>query len=110
MKRIGLLDGKLSVPWSNGLRLTRNTFGWFSASIPLRRLWSSLPLKKIPQVCTIVGGVVSPLLANIYLDKLDKYVEQQLIPAHTRGERRKDNAAYKSIKQKAARARKAGKT
>ena len=24
------------------------------------------------------GGVLSPLLANIYLDKLDKYVEQEL--------------------------------
>ena len=29
------------------------------------------------------GGVVSPILANIYLDRLDKFVENVLIPAHT---------------------------
>lgn len=26
------------------------------------------------------GGVVSPILANIYLDQLDRYVEQVLLP------------------------------
>src|SRR5579871_6423182 len=26
--------------------------------------------------CTIVGGVISPLLSNVYLDKLDTFVEQ----------------------------------
>ncbi len=31
------------------------------------------------------GGVVSPILPNIYLDKLDKFVEQELIPQYTRG-------------------------
>ena len=31
------------------------------------------------------GGVVSPILANIYLDRLDKYVETMLIPANTQG-------------------------
>jgi group II intron reverse transcriptase/maturase len=41
------------------------------------------------------GGVVSPILANIYLDKLDKYVENTLIPAYTCGTRRKINPAYK---------------
>jgi hypothetical protein len=56
------------------------------------------------------GGVLSPLLANIYLDKLDKYIEKKLIPAHTRGEARKGNATYESIKLKAFRARKTGKT
>ena len=34
------------------------------------------------------GGIVSPLLANIYLDRLDKFVENVLIPAHTRGTER----------------------
>ena len=29
------------------------------------------------------GGVVSPVLSNIYLDKLDKFVEQELIPQYT---------------------------
>jgi group II intron reverse transcriptase/maturase len=31
------------------------------------------------------GGVVSPLLSNIYLHKLDEFVERELIPQHTRG-------------------------
>ena len=56
------------------------------------------------------GGVLSPLLANIYLDKLDQYVEQELIPAYTKGKARKFNAAYQNIQQKASRARKEGRT
>jgi len=40
------------------------------------------------------GGVLSPLLANIYLDKLDSYIEQELIPEYTRGKRRKANPEY----------------
>ena len=37
------------------------------------------------EVIHCVGGVVSPVLSNIYLDKLDKFVEQELIPQYTRG-------------------------
>src|SRR5205807_7609514 len=37
------------------------------------------------------GGVVSPILANIYLDRLDEFVEQTLLPAYTRGTRRRTN-------------------
>jgi len=40
------------------------------------------------------GGVCSPVLSNIYLDKLDKYVEQVLIPAYTKGEKRRNNVPY----------------
>jgi len=54
------------------------------------------------------GGVLSPLLANVYLNKLDKYIEQQLIPAYTKGETRKGNADYRSLQRKASRARKEG--
>lgn len=35
------------------------------------------------------GGVISPILANIHLDRLDKYVEGTLIPEFTRGKVRK---------------------
>ena len=56
------------------------------------------------------GGVLSPLLANVYLDKLDQYVEQQLIPAYARGEERRRNPAYKSMQGKASRARKERRT
>jgi group II intron reverse transcriptase/maturase len=41
------------------------------------------------------GGIVSPILSNIYLDRLDKFVEDTLIPAYTRGEKREANLAYK---------------
>ena len=40
------------------------------------------------------GGVVSPILSNIYLDRLDKFVENVLIPAHTRGTERRNNREY----------------
>lgn len=55
------------------------------------------------------GGVLSPLLSNIYLDKLDQYVEKTLIPQYTRGSQRKQNPAYKSLTAKIHRARKQGK-
>jgi group II intron reverse transcriptase/maturase len=40
------------------------------------------------------GGIVSPVLANLYLDRLDQYVESTLLPAHHRGDRRKVNPEY----------------
>ena len=40
-------------------------------------------LSGVPQ-----GGVVSPVLSNIYLDRLDKFVETVLIPEYTRGRAR----------------------
>ena len=43
------------------------------------------------------GGVVSPILSNIYLDRLDKFVERELIPAFTRGHARRRNPEYASV-------------
>jgi group II intron reverse transcriptase/maturase len=40
------------------------------------------------------GAILSPLLANIYLNRFDQYVRQYLIPAHTRGKRRAWNREY----------------
>ncbi|HKB39638.1 MAG TPA: reverse transcriptase domain-containing protein [Gemmataceae bacterium] len=40
------------------------------------------------------GGILSPLLANICLNELDRFVEDTLIPAYTKGKRHKDNPAY----------------
>jgi group II intron reverse transcriptase/maturase len=41
------------------------------------------------------GGVVSPILSNIYLHELDEFVENELIPAYTRGKRRRRNPLYR---------------
>jgi group II intron reverse transcriptase/maturase len=60
-------------------------------------------LSGVPQ-----GGVVSPILSNIYLDKLDKFVEQELIPQYTRGARRKGNPEYDRTAVRLARARQRG--
>jgi group II intron reverse transcriptase/maturase len=40
------------------------------------------------------GGVISPILSNIYLDRLDKFVEGTVIPAYTRGKERERNKLY----------------
>jgi group II intron reverse transcriptase/maturase len=55
------------------------------------------------------GGVVSPTLANIYLDRLDRYVETMLIPAYTRGERRAENPVYKRLRDNVAYRKRTGK-
>lgn len=49
-------------------------------------------LSGVPQ-----GGIVSPLLSNILLDKLDKFVEETLIPQHTKGKRRRENKEYQNL-------------
>ncbi len=54
------------------------------------------------------GGVVSPVLSNIYLDRLDSFVEHTLIPAYTRGLKRKKNAPYNNLAYPIAKARRAG--
>lgn len=51
------------------------------------------------------GGVISPILSNIYLHRLDTFVENVLIPEYTRGERRTKNRAYCRVQTAAARAR-----
>jgi len=54
------------------------------------------------------GSILSPILANIYLAKLDRYVETTLIPAHTRGDRRHINLAYRRLYGMARRRKNAG--
>jgi group II intron reverse transcriptase/maturase len=54
------------------------------------------------------GGVVSPVLSNIYLHKLDEFAERVLIPQYTRGDRRKDNPEYERLKRRRQRSREQG--
>jgi len=54
------------------------------------------------------GSVVSPVLSNIYLHKLDEYVETVLIPQYTQGQTRTRNPAYVSVRGRLAYARRLG--
>ena len=54
------------------------------------------------------GGVVSPILANIYLDRLDQFVETVLIPAHTQGTARRRNRQWGALSTRLAYHRKRG--
>jgi group II intron reverse transcriptase/maturase len=60
-------------------------------------------LSGVPQ-----GGVVSPVLSNIYLHKLDEFVEKELIPRYTRGDRREKNPEYRRVNGRRQYARKRG--
>ena len=51
------------------------------------------------------GGIASPVLSNIYLDRLDQYVEQRLLPEYNLGRRRRPNPAYQVLEYAIARAR-----
>jgi group II intron reverse transcriptase/maturase len=54
------------------------------------------------------GGVVSPILANIYLDRLDQFVETELLPVHNHGHRREDNPEYRHVRNQAEREERQG--
>ncbi|MBZ9645603.1 reverse transcriptase/maturase family protein, partial [Streptomyces sp. PSKA30] len=54
------------------------------------------------------GGVASPVLSNIYLHRLDEFVEAVLIPEYTRGDRRARNPAYLEMQNLLAQARRRG--
>jgi len=60
-------------------------------------------LSGVPQ-----GGIVSPILANILLDKLDKFVETVLIPKYTKGVKREKNREYDRLMTNSLRLRKRG--
>lgn len=46
------------------------------------------------------GSIVSPILANLYLNRFDQFVEQTVIPAYTNGKRRAHNPEYDRISNK----------
>jgi len=55
--------------------------------------WTYHPtLSGVPQ-----GGVLSPLLSNLFLHEFDQYMTQTLIPAYTRGKKRKTNPQYQHL-------------
>jgi group II intron reverse transcriptase/maturase len=54
------------------------------------------------------GGIASPVMSNIYLDRFDRFVEQQLIPDYDRGRRRGKNPAYQDVTNRIAKAKRHG--
>src|SRR6266516_4465725 len=56
------------------------------------------------------GGVASPVLSNIYLDRLDSFFETVLIPEYTQGKGRVHNPAYQKVQRELAEARHRGDT
>lgn len=54
------------------------------------------------------GSGLSPVLANIYLDRLDRFVETTLLPKHNRGNRRRPNPAWSRLQSQAVRLTKQG--
>src|SRR6266536_2045119 len=54
------------------------------------------------------GGVVSPIISNIYLHRLDSFVEKVLIPEYTRGENRAPSPEYREAEKQLARLRRRG--
>jgi len=62
-------------------------------------------LSGVPQ-----GSIVSPILSNILLDTLDRFVETVLIPQYTRGDQRKPNKEYEKLISRAHRRFKKGQT
>ena len=54
------------------------------------------------------GGVISPLLSNIYLDRLDEFVTDTLRPEYTRGKHRRMDPDYKRVSRDISAAKAAG--
>ena len=54
------------------------------------------------------GSVLSPLLANIYLNELDTYIENELIPRYTKGTKRIPNQEYQWLDSEIHKARRRG--
>jgi group II intron reverse transcriptase/maturase len=81
------------------LRLLRNmlTAGYLEDWV-----WHAT-LSGVPQ-----GGIASPVLSNIYLHRLDTFVETVLMPHYTRGQRRARNGAYRRVQEAMTRARDRG--
>jgi hypothetical protein len=79
---------------------------WMTNLLPAGDLedWTYPPtLSGVPQ-----GGVCRPLLMNVYLDRLDQFVETGLLPVYNRGDRRPRYQPYMALLNAARRKSEAG--
>jgi len=60
-------------------------------------------LSGVPQ-----GSILSPILSNILLSKLDRFVETELMPLYNKGKKRKRNQEYQRLSNCALHLRKKG--
>ena len=56
------------------------------------------------------GGVISPLLANVYLNEFDRWVDEVLTPQYTQGKRQKSNSEYNKLTAEISKCREVGDT
>jgi hypothetical protein len=56
------------------------------------------------------GAIVSPILSNIYLHRFDRYVEQEVLPAWTRGSQRHHPPPYVRLAKHIRRGKQPGQT
>lgn len=54
------------------------------------------------------GGVISPLLANIYLNEFDNWIDEFMTPKYTKGERHKPNSEYRKLTDQIRKSKKIG--
>jgi group II intron reverse transcriptase/maturase len=54
------------------------------------------------------GGVASPVLSNVYLDRFDQFVERTLLPEYNHGRRRRRNDTYRNVDNAIERAKRRG--
>jgi group II intron reverse transcriptase/maturase len=94
---VGILSEKIHD--SRFLRLVRNML---NAGYMEDWTWHAT-LSGVPQ-----GGVLSPVLSNIYLHKLDVFVEKVLLPKYSRGRVRARNPEYRQVEAAIEKARRAG--
>lgn len=51
------------------------------------------------------GGILSPLLSNIYLNELDEFIVEKLMPEYNRKKRRRTNSEYERLTEEIGKAR-----
>jgi group II intron reverse transcriptase/maturase len=94
---VGILGEKI-----HDCRFLRLLRGMLDAGYLEDWIWNAT-LSGAPQ-----GGVASPVLSNIYLHKLDEFVDTVLIPEYTRGKERVFNPAYRDVVNAWRRSRRSG--